>query len=66
MTESVVLEEYGQMVQEGLQRQKNAETELNNEIRGNYMDRLGHNTRSREPQDYEPIAAAASGGKYSN
>ncbi len=51
MTESVVLEEYGQMVQEGLQRQKNAETELNNEIRGNYMDRLGHNTRSREPQD---------------
>ncbi len=50
MTESVVLEEYGQMVQEGLQRQKDAEAELNNNMRSNYMDRLGVNSRAtRDP-----------------
>jgi len=48
MTESVVLEEYGNMVQEGLKQQKAAETELNNNIRGVYMDRLGVNSRARD------------------
>lgn len=55
MTESVVLEEYGQMVAESNQRRQRHETELNNNIRGNYMDRLGVNTRARdrdEPGDF--------------
>jgi len=60
MTESVVLEEYGNMVQEGLQRQKAAETELNNNIRGSYMDRLGVNSRARDIKTDQTMAHAAS------
>ena len=41
MTESVAMEEYDQMVAEGIQRQKTMEKQVNNNIRGNYMDRLG-------------------------
>lgn len=41
MTESVAMEEYETMVAEGIQRQKHMEKEVNNNIRGNYMDRLG-------------------------
>ena len=48
MTESVAMEEYGQMVAEGIQRQKTHEKEVNNNIRDNYMDRLGVNARSRD------------------
>ena len=48
MTESVAMEEYGQMVAEGIQRQKTHEKEVNNNIRDNYMDRLGVNSRSRD------------------
>ena len=48
MTESVVLEEYGQMVAEGIQRQKTFEMEINNNKRASYMDRLGVNTRGRD------------------
>ena len=44
MTESVVLAEYGQMVAAGEERQKTHEQEeINNNIRGNYIDRLGFN-----------------------
>ena len=35
------MEEYDQMVAEGIQRQKTMEKQVNNNIRGNYMDRLG-------------------------
>ena len=48
MTESVAMEEYGQMVAEGIQRQKAQEKEVNNNIRDNYMDRLGVNSRGRD------------------
>ena len=48
MTESVAMEEYGQMVAEGIQRQKTHEKEVNNNIRDNYMDRLGVNSRGRD------------------
>ena len=41
MTESVAMEEYDQMVAEGIMRQKTAEKEVNNNIRDNYMNRLG-------------------------
>ena len=41
MTESVAMEEYETMVAEGIQRQKTMEKQVNNNIRGNYMDRLG-------------------------
>ena len=37
------MEEYDQMVAEGIQRQKTMEKQVNNNIRGNYMDRLGVN-----------------------
>ena len=36
------------MVAEGIQRQKTMEKEVNNNIRGNYMDRLGVNSRARD------------------
>ena len=42
------MEEYGQMVAEGIQRQKAQEKEVNNNIRDNYMDRLGVNSRGRD------------------
>ena len=48
MTESVVMAEYGEMVKEGIERQKTFEKEINNNIRGNYMDRLGVNQRNRD------------------
>ena len=65
MTESVVLEEYGNMVQEGLQRQKAAETELNNNIRGSYMDRLGVKSGVRDIKT-DPTMAHATGNRTSN
>ena len=36
-------EEYGQMVAEHMERRKKAEVQVNNDIRGNYMDSLGIN-----------------------
>jgi len=44
MTSSEMMyEEYGQMVAEHVERRKKAEVQVNNDIRGNYMDRLGVN-----------------------
>ena len=48
MTESVVMMEYNQMVADSTQRQKIYEKEANNNIRGNYMDRLGVGNRDRD------------------
>ena len=48
------MEEYDQMVAEGISRQKNMEKQVNNNIRGNYMDRLGvkdARSDSRGPSD---------------
>ena len=42
------MEEYDQMVAKGIERQKFAEKEANNNIRDNYMDRLGVNKRNSE------------------
>lgn len=36
------------MVAEGIQRQKTIEKQVNNNIRGSYMDRLGVNSRLRD------------------
>ena len=66
MTESVVLEEYGNMVQEGLQRQKAAETELNNNIRGSYMDRLGVKGGIRDIKTDPNMTHATSNNRTSN
>lgn len=42
MTNSEIMyEEYGQMVAEHNERRKKAEVQVNNNIRGNYIDRLG-------------------------
>jgi len=44
MTNSEIMyEEYGQMVAEHMERRKKAEVQVNNDIRGNYMDSLGIN-----------------------
>ena len=52
MTESVVLAEYGQMVAAGEERQKTHEQEeINNNIRGNYIDRLGFNRERDQPTE---------------
>jgi len=49
MTNSEIMyEEYGQMVAEHMERLKKAEVQVNNDIRGNYMDSLGIN-RGVEP-----------------
>lgn len=46
MTNSEIMyEEYGQMVAEHMERRKKAEVQVNNDIRGNYIDKLGLNNR---------------------
>ena len=54
------MEEYDQMVAEGIQRQKTMEKQVNNNIRGNYMDRLGvkdARSDSRGQTDFNTLAS---------
>ena len=61
MTESVAMAEYDQMVSEGIQRHKAQEKEVNNNIRDNYMGRLGVNARNRDDSPSDPHT-----NRYSN
>ena len=51
----IMYEEYGQMMAEHNLRRKQAETQVANDIRGNYMDRLGVNTRPTQAQADEVL-----------
>ena len=51
------MEEYETMVAEGIQRQKTMEKQVNNNIRGNYMDRLGVKDGRGDSREFNSLAS---------
>ena len=61
------MEEYDQMVAEGIQRQKTMEKQVNNNIRGNYMDRLGvNNPRTDSRGDRNTVSSVQTNSYLNN